>query len=111
MLTFKVWTLLLALHLVSSFAVVTAEIDDDASAINDPMVVRHLQVTPEPLWFQRISASFVGVNLQRCSKRSKVPENGAKCSSKKPKNPLPYGKVSFAHPEEPLHPKRATGIW
>ena len=85
MLTYKVWTLLLALHIASSFAVVTAEINDDASVINDPMEVRHLQVTLEPLWFQRISASFVGANLKRCSKRSTVPENGAKCSSRKHK--------------------------
>ena len=39
---------------------------------------------PEPTWFKRISATFDGVNLQKCSKKSKAPKNNANCS-KKPK--------------------------
>ncbi|KAI2489654.1 hypothetical protein MHU86_24926 [Fragilaria crotonensis] len=56
MLASNVWTFLLAL----SFAVVQGE--------------------PEPPWFQRISATFDGVNLQKCSRRPKAPENNTRCS-------------------------------
>ena len=67
MFTNKMWTLLLALCLAFNIAVVVAE---------------DLRGPPEPPWFQRISASFVGVNLQKCIKRSKAPANGTKCSRK-----------------------------
>ena len=80
MLACKVWTLLLVLPLAFNITVVVAEVDDHVHAINDPMIVRHLQGPPEPPWFPRISASFVGGNLQRCSKRSEAPKNGSKCS-------------------------------
>jgi hypothetical protein len=77
--------LLLAISLISSFAEVTAEIDGNVNVIKDPMTttVPRLQGTSEPLWFGRISASFTGVNLQKCSKRSNTaPAKGARCSSK-----------------------------
>lgn len=43
-----------------------------------------VQGQPEPPWFKRISATFDGVNLQKCSKKPKAPQNNDPCS-KKPK--------------------------
>ena len=74
--------LLLALSLLSSFAVAEVDVVDAFGDTYDEIMFRNLQ-DGEPLWWDRISTEFDGINLQKCTKKSEAPDNGSRCSRAK----------------------------
>ena len=81
MLVKNLWILLLTLPLFGSVAVAEFDVVDAFDDANDEVMFRNLR-RGEPLWWDRISTEFDGINLQKCNKQSEAPDNGSRCSKK-----------------------------